>query len=217
MSNIANAFKNGKAFIPFFTCGFPDMETSKAAIKAAVDNGADLIELGIPFSDPTAEGPVIQRSTLGALKNGVNTNKIFKMVKELRQEVTIPLVFMTYANVVFSYGGEDFFANHGVTILDGGKVVFGNHVLIGPGCGFHTAGHPLLADQRNRWLVFNKPITVGDNVWFGAGVQVLPGVSIGDNVVVAAGSVVTHDLPSGCVAAGNPCKVLREITDDDRI
>ena len=110
MSNIANAFKNGKAFIPFFTCGFPDMETSKAAIKAAVDNGADLIELGIPFSDPTAEGPVIQRSTLGALKNGVNTNKIFKMVKELRQEVTIPLVFMTYANVVFSYGGEDFFA-----------------------------------------------------------------------------------------------------------
>ena len=95
MSNIANAFKNGKAFIPFFTCGFHDMETSKAAIKAAVDNGADLIELGIPFSDPTAEGPVIQRSTLGALKNGVNTNKIFKMVKELRQEVTIPLVFMT--------------------------------------------------------------------------------------------------------------------------
>lgn len=113
--------------------------------------------------------------------------------------------------------GEDFFANHGVTILDGGKVVFGNHVLIGPGCGFHTAGHPLLADQRNRWLVFNKPITVGDNVWFGAGVQILPGVTIGDNVVVAAGSVVTHDLPSGCVAAGNPCKVLREITDDDRI
>ena len=113
--------------------------------------------------------------------------------------------------------GEDFFANHGVTILDGGKVKFGDHVLIGPGCGFHTAGHPLLADQRDRWLVFNKPITVGSNVWFGAGVQVLPGVSIGDNVVVAAGSVVTHDLPPGCVAAGNPCKVLREITEDDRI
>ena len=119
MSNIANAFKNGKAFIPFFTCGFPDMETSKAAIKAAVDNGADLIELGIPFSDPTAEGPVIQRSTLGALKNGVNTNKIFKMVKELRQDVTIPLVFMTYANVVFSYGGEDFFAKCQEVGIDG--------------------------------------------------------------------------------------------------
>ena len=119
MSNIANAFKNGKAFIPFFTCGFPDMETSKAAIKAAVDNGADLIELGIPFSDPTAEGPVIQRSTLGALKNGVNTNKIFKMVKELRQKVTIPLVFMTYANVVFSYGGEDFFAKCQEVGIDG--------------------------------------------------------------------------------------------------
>ena len=113
--------------------------------------------------------------------------------------------------------GEAFFANHGVTILDGGKVVFGDHVLIGPGCGFHTAGHPMDADQRNRWLVFNKPITIGNNVWFGAGVQVLPGVTIGDNTVIAAGSVVVHDVPAGCVAAGNPCKVIREITDNDKI
>ena len=119
MSNIANAFKDGKAFIPFFTCGFPDMETSKAAIKAAAASGANLIELGIPFSDPTAEGPVIQRSTLGALQNGTNTNKIFRMVKELRQEVKIPLVFMTYANVVFSYGGEDFFAKCKEVGIDG--------------------------------------------------------------------------------------------------
>lgn len=108
--------------------------------------------------------------------------------------------------------GEDFFANHGTVILDGGKVVFGDHVFIGPSCGFHTAGHPVDPDQRNQWLAFNKPITVGSNVWFGAGVQVLPGVTIGDNAVIGAGSVVVHDIPSDCVAAGNPCRVLRKIS-----
>ena len=119
MSNIKQAFANGKAFIAFITCGNPDLETTAALVREMVRSGADLIELGIPFSDPTAEGPVIQRSTLGALQNGVTTNKIFRMVKELRQEVKIPLVFMTYANVVFSYGGEDFFAKCKEVGIDG--------------------------------------------------------------------------------------------------
>lgn len=110
MSNIRKAFENGKAFIAFITCGDPDLATTAEAVKEAVRNGADLIELGIPFSDPTAEGPVIQGANIRALKAGVTTDKIFDFVRELRKEVTVPMVFMTYANVVFSYGSEKFIA-----------------------------------------------------------------------------------------------------------
>ena len=108
MSNISRAFENGKAFIAFITCGDPDLETTAAAVRAAAANGADLIELGIPFSDPTAEGPVIQGANIRALQGGVTTDKIFDLVRELRRDVTIPMVFMTYANVVFSYGADRF-------------------------------------------------------------------------------------------------------------
>ena len=110
MSRIKEAFANGKAFIPFITCGDPDLETTEAAVRAAAENGADLIELGIPFSDPTAEGPVIQGANIRALKGGVTTDKIFELVRRLRRDVRVPMVFMTYANVVFSYGSERFIA-----------------------------------------------------------------------------------------------------------
>ena len=119
MSKIAQAFARGKAFIPFITCGDPDLETTAAAVRAAVENGADLIELGIPFSDPTAEGPVIQGANLRALQGGVTTDQIFGLVRDLRRDVTIPLVFMTYANVVFSYGAERFFSACRETGIDG--------------------------------------------------------------------------------------------------
>ncbi len=108
MSRIASAFDNGKAFIAFITCGDPDPETTAACVRAAVRGGADLIELGIPFSDPTAEGPVIQAANERALKGGVTTDKIFELARELRKDVTVPMVFMTYANVVYSYGIERF-------------------------------------------------------------------------------------------------------------
>lgn len=108
MNKIASAFANGKAFIPFITCGDPDLETTKACIHEMVRNGADLIELGIPFSDPTAEGPVIQGANIRALASGTTTSKIFEMVTELRREISTPMVFMTYANVVFAYGAERF-------------------------------------------------------------------------------------------------------------
>lgn len=108
MSNIRKAFENGKSFIAFITCGDPDLETTGTAVRAAVENGADLIELGIPFSDPTAEGPVIQGANLRALQGGVTTDQIFAFVKELRRDVKVPMVFMTYGNVVFSYGAEKF-------------------------------------------------------------------------------------------------------------
>ena len=119
MSRIAKAFENGKAFIPFITCGDPDLETTAAAVRAAAENGADLIELGIPFSDPTAEGPVIQGANIRALNGGVNTNKVFELVKELRADVTVPMVFMTYANVVFSYGAEKFISTCAEIGIDG--------------------------------------------------------------------------------------------------
>ena len=103
MGKIKSAFEQGKALAVFLTCGDPDLETTAAAVRAAAENGADLIILGIPFSDPTAEGPVIQASNMRALGGGVTTDKIFSFVKELRRGVKIPLAFMTYANVVFSY------------------------------------------------------------------------------------------------------------------
>ena len=119
MSNIAKAFENKKAFIAFITCGDPDLETTIKVVKEAAANGADLIELGIPFSDPTAEGPTIQGANLRALTGGVTTDKIFDMVKELRKDVTIPMVFMTYANVVFSYGAERFIKTCSEIGIDG--------------------------------------------------------------------------------------------------
>lgn len=108
MSKIKEAFQNGKAFIPFITCGDPDLNTTKIIIKNMVESGADLIELGIPFSDPVAEGPVIQNANCRALAGGIKIENIFDMVEELRKEISVPMVFMTYANVVFSYGIEKF-------------------------------------------------------------------------------------------------------------
>lgn len=119
MNKIHQAFENGKAFIPFITCGDPDLETTAAAVRAAVANGADLIELGIPFSDPTAEGPVIQGANIRALRGGIKTKHIFEFVRELRRDVTVPLVFMTYANVVFSYGAEKFISTCAEVGIDG--------------------------------------------------------------------------------------------------
>ena len=112
--------------------------------------------------------------------------------------------------------GENFYSNHNCIILDGAKVTFGDNVFIAPNCCFSTAGHALDAEQRNKGLEIALPITVGNSVWFGANVTVLPGVTIGDNVIIGAGSVVNRDIPSGVVAAGNPCRVLRKITEADK-
>lgn len=113
--------------------------------------------------------------------------------------------------------GDNFYANHNLTILDCAKVKFGDNVFIAPNCSFYCAGHPIDAEERNTLLEYAYPITVGNNVWFGGNVCVMPGVTIGDNVVIGGGSVVTKDIPSNVVAVGNPCKVLREITDKDKL
>ena len=119
MSRIKRAFENGKAFVAFITCGFPDIETTKECVRAAVKNGADLIEFGIPFSDPVAEGPVIQKANAVALEGGITTDICFETVKELRKEINVPFVFMTYSNIVFSYGAERFFAKCKEEGIDG--------------------------------------------------------------------------------------------------
>ena len=112
--------------------------------------------------------------------------------------------------------GRNFYANYNLVILDEAPVTFGDNVFVAPNCGFYTAGHPVEAALRNKGLEYARPIVVGDNVWFGAGVSVLPGVIVGDNCVIGAGSVVTKDIPANSVAAGNPCKVIRTITELDK-
>ncbi len=107
--------------------------------------------------------------------------------------------------------GENFYANHNLVILDCAEVSFGDNAFIGPNCSFYTAGHPLDAKQRNEGLEYARTIKVGDNVWFGGNVVVLPGVTIGNNAVIGAGSVVTKDIPDHAVAVGNPCNVVKMI------
>ena len=112
--------------------------------------------------------------------------------------------------------GKNFYANHNLSILDGGRVTIGDFVFIAPNVVITTAGHALDPDQRDRGMEIALPITIGSHVWLGANVSVLPGVTIGDNVVIGAGSVVTKDIPSNVIAVGTPCRVLRPITEEDR-
>ena len=113
--------------------------------------------------------------------------------------------------------GKNFYSNHNLVILDCAEVTFGDNVFVGPNCGFYTAIHPIDAHQRNTGIELAKPIKVGSDVWFGGGVTVLPGVTIGNNVVIGAGSVVVKDIPSGVVAVGSPCKPIRKITEADKL
>ena len=148
-------------------------------------------------------------------------NNINPLNLEERKEFIKRILGKTKENVLIEsnffcdYGynisvGENFYANHNLVILDGAKVEFGDNVFIGQNCGFYTAGHPIDIKSRNEGIEYAKPIKVGNNVWFGGNVSVMPGITIGDNVTIGAGSVVTKDIPSNCVAYGNPCKVKRE-------
>lgn len=129
--------------------------------------------------------------------------------KEVKQFTIEPNFFCDYGfNISL---GENFYSNHNLVILDANKVEFGDNVFIGPNCGFYTSGHPIDFETRNKGLEYAKPIKVGDNVWIGGNVCVMPGVTIGSNVVIGAGSVVTKDIPDNCVAYGNPCKVAKSL------
>lgn len=112
--------------------------------------------------------------------------------------------------------GENFFANYNLTILDVGKVTIGDNAQIAPNVSIYTAGHPVHPESRNTGYEYGIPICIGDNVWIGGNVVILPGVTIGNNVIIGAGSVVSKDIPDNMIAVGNPCKVVREITEEDR-
>lgn len=138
-----------------------------------------------------------------------------RLLQDVGQQVSIEAPF--YCDYGFHITiGDHFEANHHLVILDGAEVTIGHHVYIGPNCCITTAGHPISVRERNQGLEFALPISIGNNVWIGAGVQILPGVTIGDNTVIGAGSVVTKDLPSNVVAIGVPCRVLRELTEEEK-
>jgi acetyltransferase-like isoleucine patch superfamily enzyme len=144
------------------------------------------------------------------------TSILKKLIPELGENCTILSPFMT------DYGcycriGHDTFINHNAYLVDGGGITIGHHCFIGPNCGMYTATHPLLAEERNQGLEKALPIVIGDNCWIGSGVTILPGVTIGSNAVIGAGSVVTKDIPENVIAIGNPCRVIRPITETDRI
>lgn len=142
-NRIKEAFAHGKAFIPFITCGDPSLEVTEQIIIEMEKAGANLIELGIPFSDPTAEGPVIQAANIRALSGGVTTDKVFEMVKRVRRVVKVPLVFMTYANVVFSYGIERFAANAAEAGMDG---------IILPDVPYEEKKNLLRLSENTAWI-----------------------------------------------------------------
>lgn len=147
--------------------------------------------------------------------DGEQRRLLKKLLGEMGDRVVItPPFWCDYGKNIFI--GHDFYANHNCIILDGAPVTFGDFVFIGPNCCFSTAGHPLDAGLRDEGLEFAHPISIGSHVWIGANVTVLPGITIGNGAVIGAGSVVTHDIPENVIAAGNPCRVLREITDADR-
>ena len=148
----------------------------------------------------TAEQAKIIKKLLGKTKNSFT--------------ITAPFWCDYGYNIVI---GENFYANHNCIILDAANITFGDNVFIGPNCGFYTSGHPIDFERRNQGLEYAWPIQVGSNVWFGGGVQVLPGITIGSNVVIGSGSVVTKNIPDNVVCAGNPCKILRNITNDDKM
>ena len=144
-----------------------------------------------------------------------------------RQEIMKQILGKTQTNFLIEqpffcdYGynieiGENFYANHNLIILDPAKVIFGDNVFIGPNCAFYTPQHPLDAETRNKGLEYAFPIKIGNNVWLGGNVVVLPNVTIGDNTVIGAGSVVNKNIPPNVIAAGNPCRVIRELTAKDR-
>lgn len=138
------------------------------------------------------------------------TELLHRLLGHIAGEILIEQPFVCDYGYNISVG-LNFYANHNLVILDGAPVKFGDNVFIAPNCGFYTAGHPIDPAERNKGLEYAKPITVGNNVWIGANVCVLPGVSIGDNSVIGAGSVVIKDIPANSVAVGNPCKVVKNI------
>ena len=187
-----------------------EWEKAQAGFLYDANYDSDLIDMRTKCSDLCYEFNMCRPSDV--TKQQEVLHKLFGQIKG---NVVVTAPFYCDYGVNISVG-ENFYTNHNVTILDGAKVTFGDNVFIAPDCVFSTAGHPIDTEQRNLGLKIALPITVGDNVWIGTNVSVLPGVTIGSNVVIGAGSVVNRNIPDGVIAAGNPCRVIRKITEEDK-
>lgn len=187
-----------------------EWEKAQAGFLYDANYDSDLIDMRTKCADLCYEFNMCRPSDV--TKQQEVLHKLFGQIKG-NVVVTAPFYCDYGVNISVD---ENFYTNHNVTILDGAKVTFGDNVFIAPDCMFSTAGHPIDTEQRNLGLEIALPITVGDNVWIGTNVSVLPGVTIGSNVVIGAGSVVNRNIPDGVIAAGNPCRVIRKITEEDK-
>ena len=182
-----------------------EWEKAQAGFLYDANYDSDLIDMRTKCADLCYEFNMCRPSDV--TKQQEVLHKLFGQIKG---NVVVTAPFYCDYGVNISVG-ENFYTNHNVTILDGAKVTFGDNVFIAPDCVFSTAGHPIDTEQRNLGLEIALPITVGDNVWIGTNVSVLPGVTIGSKVVIGAGSVVNRNIPDGVIAAGNPCRGIRKI------
>ena len=187
-----------------------EWEKAQAGFLYDANYDSDLIDMRTKCADLCYEFNMCRPSDV--TKQQEVLHKLFGQIKG---NVVVTAPFYCDYGVNISVG-ENFYTNHNVTILDGAKVTFGDNVFIAPDCVFSTAGHPIDTEQRNLGLEIALPIMVGDNVWIGTNVSVLPGVTIGSNVVIGAGCVVNRNIPDGVIAAGNPCRVIRKITEEDK-
>ena len=187
-----------------------EWEKAQAGFLYDANYDSDLIDMRTKCADLCYEFNMCRPSDV--TKQQEVLHKLFGQIKG-NVVVTAPFYCDYGVNISVD---ENFYTNHNVTILDGAKVTFGDNVFIAPDCMFSTAGHSIDTEQRNLGLEIALLITVGDNVWIGTNVSVLPGVTIGSNVVIGAGSVVNRNIPDGVIAAGNPCRVIRKITEEDK-
>ena len=169
-------------------------------------------------NDPELQREMLETHCRVAEYNNLPLNNFAERDKLLRTIINAGCNCTVISPFFCDYGynitvGDNFFANVNLVVLDGAKVTIGNNVFVAPNVGIYTAGHPLDAERRNAGLEYARPVTIGDNVWIGAGVSILPGVTIGNNSVIGAGSVVVRDVPPCAVAVGNPCRVIRKIDD----
>ncbi len=166
---------------------------------------------------------MVTRDKLFELNNLIRPSQTAERERLLREIIaTTPQNFNIVSPFYCDYGhnihlGKNFFANYNCVMLDEAPITIGDNVLFAPNVSLYTAGHPTDVERRNQWVEYAWPITIGNNVWICGGVTIAPGVTIGDNTVIAAGSVITRDIPANVVAGGNPCKVLRSITEADKL
>lgn len=174
-------------------------------------NDREIVEEQFPYLDCLEEFNAIPSSQIEKRQAWME-----KMFAECGKDCYIQSPFHANWSGHHVHFGDQVYANFNLTLVDDGDIYIGNKVMIGPNVTIATAGHPVLPSLRERAIQFNFPVHVGNNVWIGAGVIILPGVTIGDNTVIGAGSVVTRDIPANVVAVGNPCRVLREIGERDK-